>query len=293
MLRPTGAEHPFETWIADAAGSSLHGGPVDVEPFDGECSMHGKSLWSAGVGPAVGVLGALLLASPARGQEVTAYGVGAVDGYDTGLALVGASVRPGGYGIQPVASLQTYYLQYDAGTTDATIWSIGPAVGVEYRAPGGSLGAKVGYNFQMRDEGVDPDDVPVFTGEAGGGGVTTSVSAQYWGGGAPELQGIASYGWRSDYLWSQAQATVPVMRMDPGAVSLGGEVIWEGEFGGSDTFLDDIAPEDSRAISVGPVVKWGNGRNLTVFVSGGYKDANFGDPTWYGRVGFARYGIGF
>jgi hypothetical protein len=87
-------------------------------------------------------------------------------------------------------------------------------------------------------------------------------------------------------LWSQALATVPVTRFDGGSISLGGEVIWEGQLAESSPGVDE-----ARAISVGPVLKWGNGRNLIVTGSGGYKDANFGDPTWYARVTFARYGI--
>lgn len=241
-----------------------------------------------------GLLGALLLAAPARGQEATVYGTGALDGYETGLALLGVSISPSGYGLQPVANLQAYFLRFDAGVEEADVWSVGPAVGLAYRAPVGAVEARVGYNFQSGEE----EDVPVFVGEGGGDGVTTTLLAQYWGG-TPQLEGIVNYGWGSDYLWSQAQATVPVVRLDPGAVRLGALVIWEGEFDEEEDVVFEngvrvpvTVGEDVRALSVGPVLEWSNGRNLTVTTSGGWKDASFGDSTWFARVTFARYGIG-
>jgi hypothetical protein len=120
--------------------------------------------------------------------------------------------------------------------------SIGPAVGLGYRTGMGAVEAKVGYNFQARDD--DDEDAPrAGFGEAAGGGFTTSLG-------------------------------------------VGAEVIFEGEMGGDDDPFD-AGPSEFRATSVGPVLKWSNGRSLVVTGSGGYKDANTLDPTWYARLSFA------
>lgn len=243
------------------------------------------------------VLPAVLVAAApaaAAAQETTVFGVGATEGDGTHLGLVGASLRPDGLGLKPVVGLQLYGLRYDAGESllgeeqNGTVFAVTPSVGLEYRLPGGSVGARVGYSFQQRDSETDEDaDLPFIQGEGGRSGVTTSVQANYWAG-APELQGIASYNWESEYVWSQAQALVPVAQMSRGGnVALGGEVIWQGQ---TESGLESRA----SSLQVGPVVRFSNGRNFLVSLGSGYKNNNGDrDDTYYARITAVRYGIGF
>lgn len=236
------------------------------------------------------VLPALLLAAtPAAAQEATVLGVGTTDGDGTHLGLVGGSIRPVGLGLKPVVGLQMYSLRYDAGNDESgKIFAVTPSVGLQYRLPGGSVEGRVGYSFQQRDEGTDIDaDLPFIQGEGGRNGMTTSLQANYWAS-APTLQGIASYNWRSEYLWSQAQALVPVAQLERrGDIAVGGEMNWQGQLASG---LDDRA----RVFQVGPVVRFSNGRNFQVSLGGGYKNNNAGrEDTYYARITAVRYGIEF
>lgn len=221
------------------------------------------------LGRTLTVAASLALPVTAAAQDYTVYTVGAVDGGDANLQLVGLSVRPGGYGWQPVGSLQVYRLGYPGGTGDVTVWSVTPAVGAGYRAPVGSVEAKVGYAFQEDDQ----SDILFF--EGGGGGLKSSLQANYWGS-EPEMQGLASYGWEDNSLYSQAQATYGIANLDPGKISAGGEVAWQGD-------LSD--PRRYRALQVGPVLRWSSGGGLISALSGGWKDSNF-DDTWYLKLLF-------
>jgi hypothetical protein len=229
--------------------------------------------------PALLVLAALPRLAAA--QELTAYATASLDGNDTNIGLIGASVRAAGLGLRPVVAVQVYRLQYDAGGTDAdvTVLSVGPSAGLSYRTPGGSVEGRVGYNFQSDDD----ESVPVQEGEGGGGsGWTTTVQALSWAT-RPELQGIASYNWGSDYLWSTAQALVPIRQLDPGSIAVGGEVVWQGNVGSDDS--------DYESWQAGPVARWSTGHDSSVTVGAGYKDSNTRDATWYVRLGLVKYGI--
>lgn len=230
---------------------------------------------------AAALVAMLVAGAPLAAQEATVYGTAGLDGDDTGIALLGVTARPGGLGFKPVASLQAYALQYPSGLDETeSVLAVTPMVGVGYRTTGSSVEGKIGYSFQSRDV-----DAPVVEGEGGTGGVVTSLLAQTWAS-RPELQGIASYSWNSEYLWSQAQAALPVATIPQGMVSVGAEYVWQGQLGSEEG-------TEYRAQSIGPLVRFNNGRNLVVTTSGGYKDSNTRDATWYARVSFARYGITF
>lgn len=221
---------------------------------------------------------AVMVAAPAgaAAQELTAYATASVDGHDSNIQLVGASVRPEGLGLKPVLAIQAYRLGYESGVDEnTTVYSVGPSVGASYRMEGGQLEGRVGYNFQSED--VDSPTI----GEGGGSGFTTAVQAISWAT-RPELQGIASYSWGSEYLWSQAQALMPVMELDRGGIAVGAEAVWQGNVGGEG---------DYEAYQVGPVVRWSTGSQSSLLVGGGYKDSNTRDATWYARIGFVKYGV--
>lgn len=226
---------------------------------------------------AVALLTLALSASAASAQEATLFGVGAVDGDGTNIQLVGASVRPLGEGLKPVVGIQAYRLQYDNGGTggDATVFAVTPSVGLQYRMTGGAVEGRVGYTFQDKDV-----EAPFIEGEGGSSGVVTTFSANSWAT-RPELQGIVSYNWESDFVWTQGQAVLPVMDLSPGNLGVGAEV----------TYMANN--DDYHAMQIGPVVRFNNGRNLIVALGAGYKDNHLVDDTWYARLTLVNYGIRF
>jgi hypothetical protein len=225
----------------------------------------------AGCVAGVGVLSA---------QDVTVYGTAGLDGNHTNIELVGGTARFGGLGLAPEVGVQGYHLGYDVGTTgNRDTWAVVPSAGVSYRLPVGQVGARVGYSFQSNDSG----GVPVLEGVGGGSGVVLDAQGNYWGPG-PELQGIVSYNFGPDYLWTQASATVPVLPMPPGRLSVGAEVVGEGVTSGG----------SGSAFSVGPLVKWSSGHNWSVSAGAGgkfYSGSALRDNTWYAHVGMVKYGI--
>ena len=162
-------------------------------------------------------LAGVMVAGSAAGQNLTVYGTAGLDGNDTHIELLGATARFGGLGLAPEVGLQGYHLGYDVGTGSRSVWAITPSAGASYRMPVGQVGARVGYSFQNKDAS---DGVPIIEGEGGGSGVVASAQGNYWGPG-PELQGIVSMNFGSDYIWTQAQALVPLVPFPPGRLSGG------------------------------------------------------------------------
>lgn len=230
--------------------------------------------------PLLAVAGGLAAAGPAAGQNLTVYGTAGVDGNHTNIELLGATARFGGLGLAPEVAVQGYHLGFDTGIDTRSVWAVTPSAGLSFRTPVGQVGARVGYSFQSDDSG----GVPIIEGEGGGSGVVASAQGNYWGPG-PELQGIASYNFGADYVWTQAQALVPLMPLPPGRLSGGAEVVWQGstQSGGG------------NAIQLGPVLKFSTGHNFSVNGSAGWKHfggSSLSDDTWYAHVGFVKYGIG-
>lgn len=179
------------------------------------------------------------------------------------------SVKPDRRGWVPLASVSLYRLDTPAGGT----WSGTPAVGLEYRASTGQVNGKIGYSFQ--DEDVI---VPFFGGS--GSGVSTSVHGEYWGDGRFGLQGIGSYNWGSDYLWSRGRGTARVASLDMGALHLGAEAVWQGQM------EDPAVGEGYQATQFGPVVQLILPDEGPIFVlGGGWKDDNIGtEDNWYAKA---------
>jgi hypothetical protein len=229
-----------------------------------------------------GVVVAVAAGSLSAQANLTVYATAGLDGAETHIELLGGTARFGGAGLAPEVGLQGYHLGYDAGTSNHEVWAVTPSVGASYRLPTGQVGARVGYSFQSDNS---DEVVPVFEGEGGGSGVVASAQGNYWGPG-PELQGIASYNFGSDYVWTQAQALVPIAALGTSGakVSAGGEAVWQGS----------TRSNGGNAVQLGPVVKFATGHNFSVNVGGGWK--HFGgsstrDDTWYARIGAVKYGI--
>lgn len=231
----------------------------------------------------------LLGAAPVEAQmEFTFVAVGETAGDDVSLLLGQVSAHRAGLGLMPVFSLQSYTVLVDGG--DNT-YAVSPGVGLRYRASGGAIQGKVGYSWRPDDEG---GGVPFF--EGGEAGVTTSVHGDYWGRGAYGLQGIASYNWGSEYLWSRGRGTLRLAELGDGSSIHGGaEAVWQGELQGDETTIGGVTAEGPRytAIQVGPVLQW-NSRNVIGVLGGGWKKVDFKvgddegglfdpeeDSTWY------------
>lgn len=221
-------------------------------------------------------------AAPAAAQWGTTWvGVAETSGDDVTLLLAGVSLSPAGLGLKPVVGLQTYWLDTEGGST----WSVSPSAGLALRAPTGSLQGRVGYTLREKD-----NFIPIFGG--GESGIFTSAQADYWDGGAFGLQGIASYNWGSQYLWSRARGTVRVMELDfGGGIHVGPEFVYQGEMDDENVGEGDF---NYSSTQLGGIVQWHSGNRLIAGFGAGVKnvDEDFpineegDDSTWYLKLEF-------
>jgi hypothetical protein len=226
---------------------------------------------------------AALVAAPAGAQDdlddvdglpitYTIYGGAALDGYETNIQIVGATLRPRGNGWKPMAGAQVYRLGFEDLGGSTNVYAVNPSIGGGYFTPDGQVSAMVGYSFVN-------EETPVFIGGGGGeSGLTTAVQALYWGA-DPDVEAIAAYSWEPEYLWTNAVVVQPVMPLGPGLLSVGGDAVYETQ----------MIENGGSAYSLGPAVRWSNERNLGVTVAGGYRKAEDRDATWYVRLGAAFY----
>lgn len=227
---------------------------------------------------------AALVAAPAGAQDpydedmdgprinYTIYGGVGVDGYETNIQIVGASVRPRGNGWRPMAGAQVYRLGFDDGTGSTDVYAVNPSIGGGYFTPDGQVSAMVGYSFVN-------EEAPVFIGGGGGeSGLTTAVQALYWGA-DPDVETIAAYSWGPQYLWTNAVVAQPVMALGNGTLSVGADAVYETQ----------MIDGGTSAYSLGPALRWSNELNLGLTLAGGYRKAEARDATWYVRLGGAFY----
>lgn len=207
-------------------------------------------------------VGALVVAPGAAQAQITWSSAGEVGGDDVNLIFTSLGWTPGWMGIRPTLGVSAYRV----GTEGGDIYSFGPSVGLEYRASGGSLEVDVGYSFKNSDASS-----PFFGGSEDG--ATTGVHAEYWGDGTWGLQGIGSYNWGSEYLWSRGRVTRRVVQLDPGSLNLGAQAVWQGQTGDE--------PNPYRVTQYGPVVQWITGTDWILAGSAGWKNIEDQDDTWY------------
>ncbi|HEX6588714.1 MAG TPA: hypothetical protein VF039_06805 [Longimicrobiales bacterium] len=232
----------------------------------------------------IGVLGAS--AAPAAGQffsgdwGTTWVGVAETSGDDVTTLLASASLSPSGYGLKPVVGLQGMYFIFD----DNNSWSVTPSAGVALRAETGAVQARVGYTFSE-----ETDFIPFGGPDAGDDpGLSTSLQADYWDGGAYGLQGIASYNWGSEYLWTRARATLRVLELDPGSIHVGPEFVYQGEMG------EEGVGDDPHytGTQLGGILLWNSGNLLQAGFGAGIKNndvegiAEDDESTWYMKLEF-------
>jgi hypothetical protein len=229
--------------------------------------------------PRWGWMALALLAAPAAAQEdlggpvsYTVYGGVGMDGYETNIQILGASVSPRGNGWKPMAGVQVYRLGYDDGGETTNVYAVNPSIGGGYFTPDGLVSAMVGYSLVSEESPLS------FGGGGGESGVTTAVQGLYWGG-EPDVEAIAAYSWGPEYLWTNAVVVQPVMAVGRGLLSVGGDAVYETQ----------MIEDGGSAYSLGPAVRWSNERNLGVTLGGGYRKAEDRDATWYVRLGAAFY----
>lgn len=207
--------------------------------------------------------------SPLSAQEATATLAAETAGDDVSLLLGDLTAAWGAGAIAPVTSLQAYVVWFDAGQGSDQIFAVNPAVGLRARSATGFLQGTVGYSFQTADA-ADPG-VPFFGG--GGDGITTTLHAEHWGTGRLGLQGIGTYNWGAQYLWSRARGTV-ALGSGPEGVHAGAEAGWQGYTGDG----------GYEAVQVGPVLRLVTPR-MAGAVGAGWKGVRGagGEDTWYAR----------
>ena len=221
-------------------------------------------------------------AAPVAAQWGTTWvGVAETSGDDLTLLLASGSLSPEGHGVKPIVGLQGLFLMGE----DESSWSVTPSAGLIMRAPTGALQARVGYTF------AEDSDLPFFGAPDAGDdpGVSTSAQADYWDAGAFGLQGIASYNWGSEYLWTRARGIVRVMELDfGGGIHVGPEFVYQGEMG-----EEELGDLHYSATQLGGIVQWNSGNRLIGVFGAGIKniDEDFIGPdddesTWYAKVEF-------
>lgn len=209
------------------------------------------------------VLGLSEPAAPVAAQlGWSAYAVGEFDSDDLALALAGVTVGPRRSGWSPIAGAQVMWL--DLPAISATVTSFLPSVGLRNSFSTGSFAVRVGYNFSNRD-------VDGFAGSSGdiGDGVTNSVSLDYWGSGSVYLQGLASYNYGSENLWSRARAMTRLLGYgSEGSIMGGVEAAYLNGDGYSSLqpgIVVGFTPSRGTTINVGVGRRLGDGNDATYF----------------------------
>ncbi|MHB1263985.1 MAG: hypothetical protein ACYC1S_06130 [Gemmatimonadaceae bacterium] len=217
----------------------------------------------------------VILPAGAAAQSVAVFGAAEAGGFGQSLALLGASATPGGEGIAPVAQVVGYTLRFRSGspavTTTANV--IVPAVGLRWGMPGGATNVMVGYAIASNSSDFNPAVHTGFPAEVSSG-VTTSAQYNYWGQGERNTQFIASYGWKSNYLWTQARNA---WRIGESPAYFGGEVGIQGSTESGSKWL----------VNVGPVVQFRLSPGLRLGAGGGLRVQTDGNrQSGYARLDF-------
>ena len=229
----------------------------------------------------------VLAATPVSAQFMsgdwgnTVVGVAETSGDDVTTLMLGTSLSPSGLGLKPIVGVQGMYFMFD----EEDSWNITPSAGVIMRAETGAIQGRVGYTFS------EDSDFPTFGGPNAGDdpGFGVSTQADYWDGGAYGLQGIASYNFGSEYLWTRARGTVRVLDLGTGGnIHVGPEFVYQGEMG--DEGIGD--PPHYKGTQLGGILLWNSGNALIGGFGAGIKNndvegiAEDDESTWYVKLEF-------
>jgi hypothetical protein len=178
-------------------------------------------------------------------------------------------------GLRPFLSLGAHYVIVDQGDNS---WGVTPAGGLKYQTSGGMISGSLGW--AIADDDVN-NGFDVFAG--GESGLHTGVHTEFWGSGAWAMQGIATYNWGSDFLWSRARLLKRIKeRSGGGGILLGGELAWQAQTE-DDDLIDD---NEYQATQIGPVLQFTSTDGPGFSLSGGWKmtETSVDNDTWYAKV---------
>lgn len=192
------------------------------------------------------------------GAQVSIFGSAQAAGLGEGSVVLGASASKGGPGVSPVAQIVGVGYRYRTGPgTTGNGSSIIPSIGLKSQSTTGSLTGLVGYAF------ANGSGTPAFAFSGEGGsenGVVASVAANHWGDGSHALSAMASWNFKSDYLWSRLRAAHQLGQGSP--VFAGGEFVAQG------TNKNNYS---AYRLQVGPTIEFRMSPNFRVGASGGYR----------------------
>lgn len=217
------------------------------------------------------IFGGVVPAASAHAQlSATAIGVAEYDTDGTVLLLGGLSGGPGGRGWKPRVGVQAYSLNFDGGTSDVSVFSVRPYVGMRNLFEGGSFGVNLGYAFANKD--VDP--TPVFVTESSDG-VVLSGGLDYWGTNESKFgyQALAAYNFGSEGFWGRGRATTRLgqMRANNAQTRVGAEVAFmagEGYHGFQPGGVVEFHTGGGRIFGLGAGMKFFQGGSDAVYFKG-------------------------
>ena len=261
--------------------------------------------FSTFVATVIAAVGLGALASDAAAQDLSWSSALDAAGDRMYMAFTEPAVRFGRDGrLQPVISLGAYFARVD-GNNDV---GLAPAVAVRYGGSWGSIQGRIGWGRSstttvgagtptMMMSRMDipvglaikvPNDATAAVGKSAldgdNSGLNTSLQTEFSGDGAWALQGVASYSWGTDVLWSRGRVTRVVSMAPSGSsVALGAEIAWQGVTDDGDL----IQGNEYRANYLGPVIRIARASGSLWAVSGGLKRLQPSDGrTWYTKLEF-------
>lgn len=223
-------------------------------------------------GLTIAVMLASVLSRPASAQSLATYGSAEAAGFGEGSLFLGATLGlPGGQGLSPFVAgyVQTYRYYLRASRTHANATAFAPSVGLSYGTPTGAVSGSIGYNFTNTKL-----DSAAFIGLQGGntGSLFSTFQANYWGDGNKAVQGIVSYAYRSEYLWSRLRAA---HRLGTTPFFGGGEFVYQGS-----------SKINQHRYQVGPTIEYRFTPAFRLGGAAGYKGGDNYPGSGYAQINF-------
>ena len=215
---------------------------------------------------------AAVVSLPVGAQSLATYGSAEVAGYGEGSLFLGSTLGlPGGRGLSPFVAgyVQTYRYFLRSSNTHATATAFAPSVGLSYGTPTGAVSGSLGYNFTN----TDVANVPIIGLQGGNtGSLFSTFQANYWGDGNKAVQGIVSYAYRSQYLWSRARAA---HRLGRTPFFGGGELVYQGS-----------SKINQHRYQVGPTIEYRFTPAFRLGGAAGYKGGDNYPGSGYAQINF-------
>lgn len=175
--------------------------------------------------------------------QVVGYGSGEWDTHNTAVYVLGIAGQTTNLGLGPAVNVLFYDVQLP---NSQSIRAINPQAGLQYRWNQSSLQGRVGYVFVSGDTG---STIVANTTTFGGSksGLSTTAQYEYWSDGSKSVELIGNMNWGDKYWWTTANAGVRVANMSNGGLSLGGEVVAQGN---SSSQVFQVGPRAELALGI-------------------------------------------